>query len=149
MYFILSDTYSQPLLPACKKILSSYNVLSNEIVLPHSPLNDKIRTLETLFQSLYNITSGQYYLICLTEQLLLEGKKLFLGLASHNYKIAMISTNYPGVNHEKITMTIIHEFGHMIGLNHCDNINCIMYQCVNLEPQTKLCETCLSTFKEH
>jgi archaemetzincin len=54
------------------------------------------------------------------------------GLSTHEGRSAVISSHrlaspQPGVFRERMTKEVMHELGHVFGLGHCDDVQCVMH----------------------
>lgn len=77
------------------------------------------------------------------------------GLAQKNGYGCIISTNRLGegkILEERISKEAVHEIGHVVGLEHCLNNNCVMYFSNSLLDTDRktgwFCDDCLNKFNE-
>lgn len=48
------------------------------------------------------------------------------------------------INSIDLSNTLKHEVGHLLGLHHCENKKCLMFEYQNKENTSKLCDICLN-----
>jgi archaemetzincin len=79
-----------------------------------------------------------------------QGLNFIFGLASTLHSIAIVSSyRLTGPKmHERLAKEVIHEMGHLIGLNHCRDSSCVMYFSNTLDDtdkkENRLCNECRS-----
>lgn len=73
------------------------------------------------------------YAVGLTsEDMFVPDMNFVFGLASSDGKCAVVSTNRlksgdPQLFRERLSKELVHEMGHVVGLEHCPDANCVMH----------------------
>lgn len=104
-------------------------------------------------------TDHNSYLIGLIdEDGYVEGLNFIFGIASRLYKAALVFTKRlrhrdKGIYLERIKKEIVHELGHLFGLEHCKYEKCVMYfsnTLLDTDRKTwKFCDKCLYDLKKN
>lgn len=67
------------------------------------------------------------------------------GLCNYDKSICIVSSS--SLNSYDFECTIVHEYGHMIGLRHCKDTSCVMHSCSRMAP--KFCDQCHAIVDKH
>jgi predicted Zn-dependent protease len=78
-------------------------------------------------------------LMLVTSEELSNGDEKIGGLACNFDKVAFVSA---AMSRPNLKLTIIHEYCHLLKLNHCENKSCIMNESPFVNNAVDLCETC-------
>ncbi|GBC75594.1 hypothetical protein HRbin06_00913 [archaeon HR06] len=111
---------------------------------------------EKLLKDLY-LEKKEDLLLALTDKdIYVEGLNFIFGLALPSFKSCIVSfsrlkSEDDRIFKERIFKEIVHELGHIFGLEHCENRRCIMYFANSIEDVDYrfkgLCEKCLKKLR--
>jgi len=107
---------------------------------------------EKILKDLY-LDKKEDFLLALTDKdIYVEGLNFVFGLASPYFKSCIVSfsrlrSEDNRIFKERVFKEIVHEMGHIFGLEHCENKRCIMHFANSIEDVDYrfkgLCEKCL------
>lgn len=115
--------------------------------------NDSIDITEYLFGKSEYVNADLFtmnvyqdtFTIYLTNRLLTTPTNLMVSGATVEENLVTIVCNR--ISFEYIKGTIIHEFGHLLGLGHCENSYCVMSIESDEQSQNKFCSHCSNYLK--
>lgn len=122
---------------------ASYNALRKQYNPQHimSAISDLSRDLSELRIGVVNV------------DLYARGLNFIFGLANPLRRIALVSTyrlSGPKLE-ERLAKEVVHETGHLLGLDHCENSHCVMYFSNTIEDTDNkrmwLCEICRNKYE--
>jgi hypothetical protein len=113
-----------------KVILPDNTIKSEDYLTISNSFIDVIKLLQNMY--CYEIT------IVFTNNPLYESPISLKGATDYERKVIIIDGNLDDIN-----LVIIHEIGHVLGIHHCENTDCIMFDNAVKE---EFCNKCLSIF---
>jgi len=163
---IIKGEYEEDIIKEiAQSLLSSFGAESRITVLDEDPPRDAYSVRRAQYNASrlltwvlkYKLSVDSYMIGLLDYDAFVEGLNFVFGIANPFYKVALVFTyrlhsTDRGLYEERIKKEVFHEFGHLLGLRHCDNRRCVMSFSNSIfdtdYKSWRYCEKCIIALKQ-